>query len=161
MMMWYLRKMICQKQLQEHSEQNSVCLDMLMMMFFSNLFRATSAQQPPKMCSTRRFDEETGLIGSKMVEKKLFLDRRVPEAAVGQITGLLSMEHGDQFSSHQNRSCIGFGPCATASTPTARDFIDLHENLVVSEVDCSKNDMAMVKTTPPDFSCYVVDCGNR
>jgi hypothetical protein len=48
---------------------------------------------------------------------------------------------------------------ATGSTPTARDFISSHDNLVVSEVDCSQNGMAKVNTTPPDSYGYVVDCG--
>jgi hypothetical protein len=35
----------------------------------------------------RCFDEEMGLIGSKTVKKKLFLDHTVPAAAVERITG--------------------------------------------------------------------------
>jgi hypothetical protein len=41
----------------------------------------------PKMSSSRRFDEETGLIELKTVEKQLFLDHTVVEAAVGRNTG--------------------------------------------------------------------------
>jgi hypothetical protein len=39
------------------------------------------------MSSPRRFDEETGLIESKTVEKQLFLDHTVVEEAVGRNTG--------------------------------------------------------------------------
>jgi hypothetical protein len=70
-----------------------------------------------------------------------------------------SVEHGDRLSSHQNCSCSGFGRCATRSTPTERDFINSHDNLGVSEVDCSQNGMEMVNTTPPDSYGDVVDCG--
>jgi hypothetical protein len=68
-------------------------------------------------------------------------------------------EHGDRLSSHQHRSCSGFWRYATRSTPTARDLINSHDNLGVSEVDCSQNGKAMVNTTPPDSYGDVVDCG--
>jgi hypothetical protein len=35
----------------------------------------------------------------------------------------------------------------------------LHDSLGVSEVNCSRNGLEMVKTTPPDSSGYFVDCG--
>jgi hypothetical protein len=101
-----------------------------------------------------------------MVKKKLFLGHTVDtvaETAVGRLSGRISghfgsamlipkalndsVEHGDRLSSLQNRSCGGFGRCATRSTPTARDFINSHDNLGFSEVDCSQNGMAMVNTT--------------
>jgi hypothetical protein len=99
----------------------------------------------------------------------------VAETAVGRLSGRISghfgsamstrealndsVDHGDRLSSHQNRSCSGFGRGATGSTPTARDFISSHDNMGVSEVDCSQNCMAMVNMTPPDSFGYVVDCG--
>jgi hypothetical protein len=97
------------------------------------------------------------------------------ETAVGRIAGHNSGHFGsetatpeasnasvvriDRFYSHQNRSCAGFDHSAMESTPTAHDFISLHDSLGVSEVDCSGNGMAVVKTTPPDSSGYSVDCG--
>jgi hypothetical protein len=63
----------------------------------------------------------------------------VAETVVGRLSGRISghfgpsmstpaalndsVEHVDRLSSHQNRSCSGFGRGATESTPTARDFI--------------------------------------
>jgi hypothetical protein len=130
------------------------------------------------------FAEEMDIIESKMVKKKLLLDHTVDtvdtvdtvaETVVGRHSGRIlghfgstmstpevlndSVEHGDRLSSHQNRSCGGFGRCATRSTPTAHDFINSHDNLGVSEVDCSQNGKAMVNKTPPDSYGDVVDCG--
>jgi hypothetical protein len=129
----------------------------------------------PAMSLTGRFAGVTDSIGSKMVKKKLFLDRTmdtVAETDVGRLSGRIpghfgstmsipealndSVEHGDRLSSPQNHSCSGFGRGATGSTPTARDY---HDNLRVSEVDCSQNGMAMVNMTPPDSYGYVADCG--
>jgi hypothetical protein len=39
------------------------------------------------------------------------------------------------------------------------NFINSHDNLGVSKVDCSQNGMAMVNTAPPDSYGDVVDCG--
>jgi hypothetical protein len=99
----------------------------------------------------------------------------VAETAVGRFSGHISghfgstmstpealndsIGHGDRLSSHQNRSCSGFRRSATGSTPTARDLIISPDNMGVSDVDCTQNGMAMVKTTPPDSYGYVVDCG--
>jgi hypothetical protein len=41
----------------------------------------------PEMSPTRHFDEETGLIGSKTINKILFYDHTVPEKVVGRTTG--------------------------------------------------------------------------
>jgi hypothetical protein len=84
----------------------------------------------PTMSLSGRFVEETDLIGSKMVKKTLFLDHTVDtvtKTAVGRLSGHISghfgsamstpealndaVEHGDLLSSHQNRSCSGFGRC--------------------------------------------------
>jgi hypothetical protein len=88
----------------------------------------------PVMSSSRRFDEETGLIESKTVDKQLFLDHTVVEAAVGRNTGgnlghfgsamatpefiNASNAHGYRLSSNQNRSGIEFGRCVTENTPS-------------------------------------------
>jgi hypothetical protein len=99
----------------------------------------------------------------------------VAEAAVGGITGAslghfgstmatpdvsnASTVHGYRLCSNQNRLCIGFDNSVAGSTPKVRDFSCLHYILSVSEVECSRNGMAMLKTTPPDSSGYAVDCG--
>jgi hypothetical protein len=129
----------------------------------------------PEMSSTKRFDQETGLIGLKTVKKKLFLHQMVPEAVVGQITGseLIhfesatatqvalndSGEYGYQFSSHQNCPHIGFGRYSSETTPTALDFPRFHYILAVSQVDCCHYRMETVTTVPPGVSGYVDNCG--
>jgi hypothetical protein len=129
----------------------------------------------PEMSSSRRFEEETGFIESKTVKKQLFHDPSAAEAAAGGITGgssghfrssmatpevsYDSSVHGFRLSSNQNRFCIGFGNLETESTQTGRDFVGLHDNLGVSEVDCSQNGMTMVKITPLDTCGFAVDCG--
>jgi hypothetical protein len=88
----------------------------------------------------------------KTVEKQLFLDHTVVEAAVGRNTGgalghfgsavatpdviNASTAHGYRLSSNQNRSGIGFGRCVTENTPSARDVVHSGENIGVSKVDC-------------------------
>jgi hypothetical protein len=96
------------------------------------------------MSSAGHFDEELDLIVSRMAKRKLLLDHIV-EIVVRRITGVesgylgLAMAtpgevindsnvHGDQFSNHQKRSCIGFGRCAAENAPTAGDFVHLHDN---------------------------------
>jgi hypothetical protein len=69
-----------------------------------------------------------------------------------------SDEHGDQFSSHQNRSCIGFGRCATAYTPSRRGVVQSGDSIGISKVDCSQYGMGTVKTAPPGVPGCVGDC---
>jgi hypothetical protein len=84
----------------------------------------------------------------------------VVETAVGRITGHnsghfrsgmatpevlnCSTVHGDRFYSHQNCSCIGFGRCATANTPSARGVVQSSDNIGFSKVDRSQYGMETV-----------------
>jgi hypothetical protein len=98
-----------------------------MMMFWSSHFNPlyigfdTGVHFNKTLC----FDEDTGLNGSKTVKKKPFIDHKVPEVAVGQITSDElghcgsamaipkdlndSYEHGDQFPSQKNRYLLVLG----------------------------------------------------
>jgi hypothetical protein len=117
--------------------------------------------------------KKTGLIESKTVKQQLFLDHTVAEAAIGGITGGSILDQPWQHHMFQM-----FLLCmVTVSLEIKTSFAmvltilqqEVHEqhailavcmdNLGVSEVDCSRNDMPMVKTTPPDSSGYAFDCG--
>jgi hypothetical protein len=129
----------------------------------------------PEMSSSRPFDEETGLIKSKTVEKQLFLDHTVIEAAVSRNTGgslghfgsamatpdviNASNAHGYRLSSNQNRSGIECGRCATENTPSAHDVVHSGENIGISKVDFSHYGMDTSKTAQPGVSGCVGDCG--
>jgi hypothetical protein len=88
------------------------------------LFNPCYIGTTPEMSSTGRLPEETDLIGSKTVKKKLFLDDSVPEAAGGRTTesnlghfGLamatpdISTFRGCCPSSNKNHSGIDIGHC--------------------------------------------------
>jgi hypothetical protein len=127
------------------------------------------------MSSTGRLAEETDLIGSKTVKKKLFLDDTVPEAAGGRITdsnlghfGLAmattdisraSTFCGCRPSSNKNHSSTDIGHCVKENTTAPRNVVNAGGSLGISEVDCSQSGLEMVKTTPLDSSAYVDDCG--
>jgi hypothetical protein len=126
------------------------------------------------MSSSRRFDEETGLIESKTVEKQLSLDHTVVEAAVGRNTGgslghfgsamatpevfNASNAYGYHLSSNRDRSGIEFGRCVTENT-SARDVVYSGENIGISKVDCSQYGMDTSKTAQPGVSGCVGHCG--
>jgi hypothetical protein len=57
------------------------------------------------------------------------------------------------FSNHQNRYCIVLDRCATESTPKARDFSHLHDNLSI--LNCCQHDVARMKIMPPDLDGFM------
>jgi hypothetical protein len=67
------------------------------------------------------------------------------------------------FSHHscnQNRVSIGFGCSGMKNILSARDFARLVDDICISEVNCSRNGIGMVKTVPTDGNSKVGDFGN-
>jgi hypothetical protein len=80
-----------QKLLQQHPQHKTMCLDVLILIFNPRYISTTPVKSP-----ARCFDEATGVIESKTVEK-FFLDPTVPETSVGRM--VCSYRFGSKNSS--------------------------------------------------------------
>jgi hypothetical protein len=100
----------------------------------------------------------------KTVEKQLFLDHTVVEAAVRRNAGGSLGHSGSAVTTPDviNASTThGYrlSSCLTENTPSARDVVHSAENIRISKVDCSQCGMDTSKTVQPGVSGCVGDCG--